>query len=59
LSVLGGQALEVQTALPIVVEGLQQGWDNNRLARTMAEALREGLRATHRDRGREVHRAGD
>lgn len=56
---LPGPTHEVQTALPIVVEGLQQGWDNNRLARTMAEALREGLRATHRDRGREVHRAGD
>ena len=48
---LPGPTHEVQTALPIVVEGLRQGWDNNRLARTMAEALRDCLRAAHRDRG--------
>jgi molybdenum cofactor synthesis domain-containing protein len=51
LIALPGPTHEVQTALPIVVEGLQQGWDNSRLVHTMADALRGCLRAAHGDRG--------
>lgn len=41
---LPGPTREVQAALPIVVEGLQEGWGNNRLAQTIAEVLRDCLR---------------
>jgi len=44
LIALPGPTREVQAALPVVVQGLQQGWDNRQLAREMANVLRNCLR---------------
>jgi molybdenum cofactor synthesis domain-containing protein len=44
LIALPGPTREVQAALPIVVQGLQEGWDDNRLAQAMAEVLPDCLR---------------
>ena len=44
LIALPGPTREVQAALPIVVQGLQQGWDDIRLAQALGEVLRACLR---------------
>lgn len=44
LIALPGPTREVQAALPTIVEGLQQAWDDNRLAQNMADVLRGCLR---------------
>ncbi|KZS61291.1 hypothetical protein A4G26_11145 [Mycobacterium kansasii] len=44
LIALPGPTREVQAALPVVVQGLQKGWDDIRLAQALGEVLRACLR---------------